>query len=95
MACSSVPGLQPDKITIVDQDGKILNDPLMNNMMGDAGIEGEGGYTNEQILHRKEIEKDLKKKIAEGLDKFVGSSRYSVNVSVDMDFSQTEKSAKT
>lgn len=89
LVTSSVAGLKPEKVKIVDTTGKVLNNRLAKR--GAMAMGDEEGYTPEYILHRRAIEKDFREKVQHALNKFLGKDRYDVQVSVEMDFSQKER----
>ncbi|MFP4497691.1 MAG: flagellar basal-body MS-ring/collar protein FliF [Vulcanimicrobiota bacterium] len=91
LVTASVKGLKTENVKVLDTSGKLLNTgPEDGVAMGE-----EGTYTNEQILIRENTEKQLKQKVQNALNKFLGEDKFDVAVNVDMDFSEEEiKSTK-
>lgn len=86
LIASSVEGLKPQNVTILDQEGKVLNrgggdDPS-------AQVEGNAEM-------RGQIEGYLQNKVSDILDGIVGQGNHRVQVSAEVDFDQTEKVQET
>ncbi|PPC92114.1 MAG: flagellar M-ring protein FliF [Methylobacter sp.] len=81
LVASSVPQLETDQITVVDQRGNLLNSK-------DSG--SEGGLSIKQFEYKKNIEDHLMARIENILSPLVGEGMRA-QVSADFDFSQTDR----
>lgn len=77
LVASSVEGLQPDRVTIIDDAGNVLS-------AGDR--EGGGGNSTHH-----DLERSLEKRIISILEPVVGSGHVAVTVTAEIDQSQIEK----
>ncbi len=82
MVSSSVQGLSPGDVTVVDQYGKLLN-----KSSGDQPFE----EANEQLDIKEQIEVSLTRKAQEMLDTALGVGNSIVRVNAEMDFSKIEQ----
>jgi flagellar M-ring protein FliF len=82
LVASSVPMLEAEQVTVVDQKGKLLNskDSL-----------SEVYLASRQLEYKKNIEEHLMERIANILTPLVGSNGMRVQLSADVDFTQIEK----
>ncbi|RLA88100.1 MAG: flagellar M-ring protein FliF [Deltaproteobacteria bacterium] len=80
LVASSVEGLSPGQVTVVDMTGKILSKP--------QDALGAGRLTNAQIEYQQQVESALKAKVQSMLDKILGPNQSIVRVSADIDFQQ-------
>jgi flagellar M-ring protein FliF len=83
LVSSSISGLAPGNVTVVDHNGKLL-----------AGMEGESSYakvSTEQFAYKERIERNLENKIRSMLETALGSGKAIVRVSCDLDFMRQEK----
>jgi flagellar M-ring protein FliF len=82
MVASSIPDLAPERVTVVDQSGRLLTiaDPNSDAAMNAAQFE--------QVQRQ---ESDYNQRIRELLEPMTGPGRVNPEVSVDMDFSVTEE----
>ena len=79
----SVSGLRPEKVTIVNQDGKMLtkvevDDPTTK-------------LTNEMLAYRRTIEKELSSKVKALVGRIVGADRVEAKIDVEVDFTREEQ----
>lgn len=84
LVASSVPGLEPSGVSVVDQNGRLL-----------SGAGSSGGVTAEserQISVQQSVEDRYRQAIATLLTPIVGAGNFTAEVHVDMDFSQVEAS---
>lgn len=81
LVSSSVEGLSPQYVTVVDQYGNLLSAPKDNTQL----------VQTEQIEYKKNIEKAYEKNIQSMLENIVGKGKAVVRVSTDIDFSKVEK----
>ena len=77
LVASAVPGLTPEKVTIVDQKGKLLGGGQGGDTLGAAGDE-----------RRTEIEESIRRKVRDLIEGVVGPGKVRVNVTADLDLSQ-------
>ncbi|HET6466275.1 MAG TPA: flagellar basal-body MS-ring/collar protein FliF [Nitrospiria bacterium] len=82
LVASSVEGLNPEKVTVVDSHGRILSKPT-------ADAEPLQ-MTNAQLDYQHAIEKDLEGKIQTMLERVVGPDKAAVRVSSVLDLRQVE-----
>ena len=80
LAAHSVKGLMPENITIVDDTGKILNDP------DDQDENAIGGKTLTQLDMTRKVQDNIEKKVQSLLDQTLGEGRAFARVSVELDF---------
>jgi flagellar M-ring protein FliF len=81
LVSSSVEGLSPQYVTVVDQYGNLLSAPKDTTQLVQA----------EQIEYKRTIEKTYEKNIQSMLENIVGKGKAVVRVSTDIDFSKVEK----
>ncbi|WP_447977075.1 flagellar basal-body MS-ring/collar protein FliF [Candidatus Nitrospira bockiana] len=81
LVASSVEGLQPGNVTVVDGHGRLLSD---------GGGEGPGRLTGSQMEHQRTLEKDIETRIQTMLERIVGINKAVVRVSSLLDFRQVE-----
>ena len=84
LVASSVPGLSPEGVSVVDQNGRLLSRA--------GGAEGASGESERQIAVQQAMEARYREAIATLLTPIVGAGNYTAEVHADMDFSQTEAS---
>jgi flagellar M-ring protein FliF len=87
LVASSVEGLQPSNITIVDYDGNLLS----------SGQEADelAGLSSSQLEVRKQVEEYLEDKAQTMLDGVLGKGKSIVRVTSDLNFQQLEKTAES
>src|SRR3569833_2321911 len=83
---SSVPGLSPDRVTVVDQAGRLLSSP---------GSANDLRLTATQFEYRKQLEDYYIKRIEEILTPILGHDGVRAQVSADMDFSVIEQTQES
>ncbi len=81
LVSSSVEGLSPQYVTVVDQYGNLLSAPKDPTQLAEAT----------HIEYKRNIEKTYEKNIQTMLENIVGKGRAIVRVSADIDFSKVEK----
>ncbi len=86
LVASSVEGLQPDNITIIDQRGNMLSSGTSTDPLA--------GLTATQLEVRKGVESYLERKAQTMLDGVVGPGRSIVRVTADLNFQQLEKTSE-
>lgn len=87
LVASSVPQLETDHVTVVDQSGTLLS--AGNDAMRMAGLDAS------QLSYVKEIEKSYVQRIEAILSPITGTDNVRAQVAADVDFSQTEQTAET
>jgi len=83
LVASSVEGMSPADVMVVDNSGKVL-----------SVIQDESKLarmSNSQVEYQRNIEKDLTNRVQSLLEKVVGEGKAVVRVSADLDFRITEK----
>jgi len=80
---SSVEGLQPDAVTVVDSHGRILT--------RSTGEAEPFKMTNAQLDYQRTIEKDMETKIQTMLERVVGPGKAAVRVAAVLELRQVEK----
>lgn len=83
---SSVPNLPNENVTIVNQDGSILQQVKSKIM--------ESGLDPVQLSYVKEIENAIVKRIESILEPVFGPANFKVQASADVDFSKNEQTAE-
>ena len=83
MVSRSVEGLRPEKVTIVNQDGRMLtkvevDDPTTK-------------LTNEMLAYRRSLEKELTSKVKTLVGRIVGADRVEAKIDVEVDFTREEQ----
>jgi len=82
LVASSVEGLEPGQITVVDTSGRILS------KRNDANLVGQ--LSTSQLEYQRNLEEGYKKKIQGMLEEFLGLNKAIARVSADMDFQQIQ-----
>lgn len=86
LIASSVEGLKPANVTILDAEGRVLNK---------GGGEGQSALTEANNELRSQVEAYLQNKVSEILDGVVGAGNHRVQVSADLEFESVEKTAES
>lgn len=79
LVASAVPGMAPGQVTVVDQSGRLLNSPQ---------LEDEAGAASRQIAIRREQESTIANRIQQLLEPQVGIGGVRAQVSLDLDFDE-------
>jgi len=82
MVASSVPQLEPEHVTVVDQRGTLLNSRDSSNEMY---------LTSKQFDYKKQIENHLMQRVMNILSPMVGVDGLRAQVAADVDFTVTER----
>ncbi|MGZ5052003.1 MAG: flagellar basal-body MS-ring/collar protein FliF [Methylobacter sp.] len=82
LVASSVPQLEAEQVTVVDQKGQLLNS-------NDSAV--AGNLTIKQFEYKKNIEEHLMKRIENILSPLVGGNGMRVQVTADVDFTETDR----
>jgi flagellar M-ring protein FliF len=83
LVASSVEGLNPSEVMVVDGTGKVLS-----KVQDDSKL---GHLSNSQVEYQRNIEKDMTQRVQSMLEKVVGEGKAVVRISADLDFRITEK----
>ncbi len=83
LVASSVEGLSPADVMVVDNSGKVISKIQDESKLG--------RLTNSQIDYQRNVEKDLTNRVQTMLEKVVGEGKAVVRVSADLDFRIMEK----
>lgn len=86
MVASSVPGLTPAAVTLIDQYGRLLT-----QVDGDS----DAARIKENFDHARRIEADYVRRIEQLLAPMTGAGRVSAQVTADLDFSVTEEARES
>ncbi len=87
LVASSVEGLEPDKITILDYRGNLLS----SGQDSDPTI----GLSSSQLEVAQRVENHLQRKAQSMLDEVLGIDRSVVRVTASLDFQQMERTSET
>lgn len=82
LVASSIPDLAPDRVTVVDQNGRLLSNDAQDPAAAMSAIQFE------QVRRQ---ETSFNQRIRELLEPMAGSGRVNAEVTVDMDFSVSEE----
>ncbi len=83
LVSSSVEGLSPDQVTIIDQNGNVLS---QNSRTGLAG-----NISPDMLEFQAQVEQRMEDRAQALLDKSLGAKNAMVRVTATLDFSRTEK----
>jgi flagellar M-ring protein FliF len=86
LVASSVPGMKPDDVTVVDQHGNLLSVADDNNDLLAA---------TKQHKYAKTVEANIVQRINSILEPVVGGDKFRAQVSADIDFTAVEQAAET
>lgn len=82
LVASSVPQMDADQVTVVDQKGQLLNS---KNSTADANL------STRQFEYKKSIEEHLMERISNILTPLVGAEGMRAQISADVDFTETDR----
>lgn len=82
LVASSVPQMEAEQVTVVDQKGQLLNS---------NDTSAAGNLTSKQFEYKKNIEEHLMGRIENILSPLVGSDGMRVQISADVDFTETDR----
>ncbi|MFP8965872.1 flagellar basal-body MS-ring/collar protein FliF [Pokkaliibacter sp. CJK22405] len=82
LVASSVAGLDPKDVTVVDQKGHLLSE---------EPVDTDAGMASEQFEYTRKIEQTLARRVGRILEPVVGADRYKAEVSADIDFTAVEQ----
>ena len=81
LVASSIPNLDSDRVSVVDQAGKLLSS---------QGEDSDFGYTAEQFRLAQQFENSLNDRIMAILEPILGAGAVRAQVTADMDFTRVE-----
>jgi flagellar M-ring protein FliF len=82
LVSSAVEGLDPGKVTILDSFGKELSKNVRDSLVS---------MTSEQAEYKRKLEEEQQRRVEDLLAKVVGEGHVKVNVTADLDFSNTSE----
>lgn len=91
----SVPGLKPENVTIVNQDGNILVPRAAAGSSTAEQVANALQLTQEQLIAKERYESNLQQSVQGLLDQTLGPHRAAARVAVDMNFDTTTSDSKT
>ncbi|HEY8519061.1 MAG TPA: flagellar basal-body MS-ring/collar protein FliF [Gammaproteobacteria bacterium] len=80
LLASSVPELTPERVTVVDQRGRLLSSPE----------DGQGIAPARQLAYTRELEEALRRRVQDILSPLVGPESLRVQVTAEVDFTHVE-----
>ena len=86
LVASSIPNLEPENVSLIDQKGRLLSTP-------DDG--GQFGMSSSQFAHRKRLEEHLTQRIESLLTPIVGMGAVTAQVTAELDFTVTEQTQES
>ena len=86
LVASSIPNLEPEKVTVVDQKGKLLSSPKMSDGMQ---------ATSTRFDYQKRLESHYVKRIESILAPIVGADSVKAQVVADLDFTSSEQTQES
>jgi len=95
LVSSSVEGLKPINVTIVDTQGEVLSDAIRDDLLDEDGstysLSKQLKLTDQQITLQKNLEKDIQARVESMLITVLGEHRATVRVKAELNFNQVEK----
>jgi flagellar M-ring protein FliF len=94
LVASSVEGLKPVNVTIVDTKGYVVSDMIRDELLEDSttnSFSKQLKLTNQQITMQKDYEKDIQHRVESMLGNVLGDNRATVRVNAELSFDQVEK----
>lgn len=86
MVASSIPELSEKKVTVIDHKG---------NLLSDTDQDSDIGMASKQLDYTKSIEKKFIDRVNRILEPIIGREHFRVEVSTDVDFTKSEKTAES
>ncbi len=85
LVASSVPEMSPQAVSVLDDSGKLLS----------GSTQTQGGIDAQQLQYVQQIEQLYSRRIIDILEPVVGLNNVRAQVTVDVDFSQTEQTSES
>ncbi len=82
LVASSVPGMKPDAVTIVDQAGALLTKP--------GGRDAAGALGDERIDFQRRVEDKYRQQLTQLLTPLLGNGNFSAEVQADVNLDETQ-----
>lgn len=82
LVASSVPGMKPDAVTVVDQMGNLLSKP--------GGVDSATQASDDRIEFQRKVEDKYRTQLIQLLTPLVGAGNFSAEVQADVDLDQTQ-----
>ncbi|GGB23523.1 flagellar M-ring protein [Sphingomonas metalli] len=82
LVASSVPGMKPDAVTIVDQAGALLTKP--------GGRDAAGAMGDERIDFQRRVEDKYRQQLTQLLTPLLGAGNFSAEVQADVNLDETQ-----
>lgn len=82
LVASSVPGMKPDAVTVVDQMGNLLSKP--------GGTDSATQASDDRIEFQRKVEDKYRTQLVQLLTPIVGAGNFSAEVQADVDLDQTQ-----
>lgn len=88
LVSSSVPGLSPEGVSVVDQNGRLLSDPSekTNNSLEE---------TEQQLRVREQVEDNYRRNLIALLTPVLGEGNFVAEVSADVDFTERQATSES
>lgn len=86
LVSSSVPNLDSEQVSVVDQQGKLLSG---------QGTDEEFGFTQEQYRYARQLESNYRQRILDILEPILGADAVRAQVAADIDFTRIERTSET
>lgn len=87
LVSSSIPDLEPEQVTVVDQRGRLLTQPS-------GGLSGMAA-TGQQLDFTRRLEESYVRRIVDIIGPIVGEEAIRAQVAADVDFSRVERTTET
>lgn len=82
LVSSSVEGLNPDRVTVIDTSGKLIARPADNSLSTTA---------NTQLERQEAVEAELERRVRTMIEEILGPNKATVRVAAQMDFTSVER----
>lgn len=86
LVASSVSGLNSDRVSVVDQNGRLLSESATDGPLGEAG---------QQLMVRQQIEDRYRQSLTALLTPILGAGNFAAEVSAELDFSERQATSET
>lgn len=86
MVASSIPNLDSDEVSVIDQKGRLLTNPSDDTQLG---------MTSNQFAYRKKLEEHLTQRVESLLTPIVGMGAMTAQVTAELDFTMTEQTQES
>ncbi|GAB5413229.1 MAG: flagellar basal-body MS-ring/collar protein FliF [Congregibacter sp.] len=85
LVASSVPNLDAEQVSVVDQQGKLLSR---------QGMDEEFAFSQEQFRYTRQLETDYTQRIADILEPILGADAVRAQVTAEVDFTRVERTSE-